>query len=314
MEYFRISQKENELYIHFFNRPWSIYSTKSKPNLLKELSMDPVEFVEKTNALLAKNQVKIPEDFPKYTSAKTKIDDKKVDDFPIRDFLICLHCCILMEEEYGIDTSKILRSELIKPNSNRGIHHACSMAVIAYYYLSNGFKVSIPIEKKEEINPDLIINNLRCEVKTIQESDWSKEIDPETGFGKKKSRGPDICYDIGVFIAKKNSGYKGILQGEVVFADLTLKSFGEFTGTIRSLGHEDKLKYGLPTPKKCRIIFFSRTYLNCIGYYIDFEPRLWNTINVASSMEYQKAILSFSLPGDGKLHKITLPTPPEDEE
>lgn len=60
------------------------------------------------------------------------------------------------------------------------------MAVIALYYLKEGYNVSIPIEKKNELNPDLIINSLKCEVKTIQESDCTREIDPETGFGKKK--------------------------------------------------------------------------------------------------------------------------------
>lgn len=62
-------------------------------------------------------------------------------------------------------------SKLNKPNSNRGIHHACSMAVIALYYLKEGFEVSIPLEKLDEKNPDLIITNLKCEIKTIQESD-----------------------------------------------------------------------------------------------------------------------------------------------
>lgn len=57
-----------------------------------------------------------------------------------------------------INTSKILRWELIKPNSNRGIHHACSMAVIALYYLKEGYDVSIPLEKENKLNPDLFID------------------------------------------------------------------------------------------------------------------------------------------------------------
>lgn len=124
-------------------------------------------------------------------------------------------------------------------------------------------------------------------------------------MGKEKSKEPDLCYDIGTFIAKENCGHKGILQGDVIFADLGLKSFGDFFGTLRSLGHGDKLKYKLPKPKKCRIIFFSRFNLNCIGHYIDFQPILWKTINFASKMRYQRAILSFEIPADGKSHKVT---------
>lgn len=313
MDYFRSSKKGEDIFIHIFNRRMSIYSSKNKPNLLKELGVDPIEFVDQVNALFAKYQITIPKDFPKYTIREKKFHGKKVDDFPIIDFLICIHCCIIIQDEYGIDTSKILRGELIKPNSNRGINHACSMAVIALYYLKEGYKVSIPVEKKNELNPDLIINNLRCEIKTIQESDWSNEIDPETGFGKRKTRGPDLCYDIGKFLEKEKSGYKGILQGDVVFADLTLKSLGDISSDIRGLGYGDKLKYGLPEPKKYRIIYFSRHYLNCIGYTIDFESRLWNLIDIASKMEYQRTVFSFSLPANGKSHEIKLPTPPDDE-
>ncbi len=312
MDYFRVNKKGNQIYIHFFNRRFSIYSSVNKPNLLKDLGIDPVEFVDKANAILARYKIIIPEDFPKHSTLQKKVHDKKVDDFPIYDFLICIHCCILIEEKYGIDTSKILRRELIKPNSNRGIHHACSIAVIALYYLKEKFEVSIPLEKQEEYNPDLIINNLKCEVKTIQESDWEKDLDPETGFGKKKTRGPDLSYDIGTFIRKEDSGYKGILQGDVVFADLTLKSFGEISKDIRGFGYGDRLKYGLPNPIKCRFIFFSRFDLNFFGYYIDFEPRLWNLITIASGFEYRKFVFSSSLPADGKFHELKLPTPPDD--
>lgn len=313
MQYFRITNKKDEIFIHFFNRRFSIYSSQSKPNLLKELKVDPNEFVDKANSLFAKYKINIPKNYPKHGTLETSFKNKKVDDFPIYDFLICIHCCIIMEEKYGLNTSKLLRWELIKPNSNRGIYHACSMAVIALFYLEEGFEISIPLENKNELNPDLIINDFRCEVKTIQQSDWESEIDPDTGFGKRKYRGPDICYDIGKFIEKEDSGYKGILQGEVIFADLTLKSFGEVSGTLIGLGFGDKLKYGLPELKKCRIIFFSRHYLNCVGYFIDFEPRLWNLIDLASGMEYQRAVFSFTVPGNGKPHKITLPSPPPND-
>ena len=149
MEYFRIKEKDNEFSIHFFNRGWSIYSSRNKPNILEKLELKPLEFVKKINSLLAKYRIIIPKDFPKHSNIKRKIGDKKVDDFPKIDFLICLHCCILIEDEYGIDTSKILRWELIKPNSNGGIHHACSMAVIALNYLKKKYSVSIHREKKK---------------------------------------------------------------------------------------------------------------------------------------------------------------------
>ncbi len=314
MDYFRTNKKANDIFIHFFNRRRSIYSSINKPNLLERLEVEIVEFVNKINALLEKYRIIIPKDFPKHSDSNRKILDKKVDDFPIYDFLICLHCCILLEDEFGIDTSKILRWELIKPNSNRGIQHACSMAVIAFNYLKKKYSVSIPREKKTELNPDLIVDNLKCEVKTIQEADWGRDVDPDTGFGKLKTRGPDLCYDIGKFIGKVDSGYKGILQSDVVLADLTLKSFGEISKDVRGLGFGDKLKYGLPEPKKNRIIFFSRHYLDCVGYYIDFEPRLWNLIDIASGFEYQKATFSFSFPADGKPHEIKLPKPPDDKE
>lgn len=168
MDYFRINHKGNDTFIHFFNRGWSIYSSINKPNLLRELQVDPIEFVNKTNALFAKYQIVIPKDFPKHSTVKRKFRGKNADDFPYSDLLICIHCCNLIEEEYKIDTSKILRWELIKPNSDMGIHHACSMALIAYYYLKEGYEVMIPFEKEGQLNPDLIINNLKCEIKTNQ--------------------------------------------------------------------------------------------------------------------------------------------------
>ncbi len=314
MEYFTIHKKDNEIYIHFFNRRWSIDSSGNSHSLFRDLDIDLTEFVKKTNEIFRKYEILIPNDYPKESTIQKKIEGKKVDDFPIRDFLLCIYCCIVIEEEYGMNTSKVIRWDLIKPNSNAGIHHACSMTVITLNYLRAGLKVTIPHEQENEYNPDIIINNLKCEVKTIQEKDWSKEIDPETGFGKRKPRGPDLCYDIGTFIAKEKSGYKGILQGDVVFADLTLKSLGDICKDLRGFGFDDRLEYGLPELKKCRIIFFARFDLECVAYYIDFEPRLWNLIDIATGFEYQPATFSFSVPNDGKFHKINLPSPPKEND
>jgi len=81
MDNFRLSTKDRGTYIHFFNREWSIYWSESKPNMLKELGVDPIEFFDKANALLAKYQIKIPDDYPKHSTIK-----RSVDDFPISDF------------------------------------------------------------------------------------------------------------------------------------------------------------------------------------------------------------------------------------
>jgi hypothetical protein len=225
--------------------------------------------------------------------------------------LTCIYCCIIIEEKYGIDISKILRWELIKPNSRRGIIHASSMATIALNYLNNGYVVSIPHEVKNQYNPDLIINSINSEIKTILQSDWTKDIDPETGYGKERSRGEDICYDIGAFIGKKNSGYKGILQSDLIFADLSQKSLGELLADSYMFGFNDKINFIMPEPKKFRIIFFYKHFTNCKGYYLDFEPKLWNLINVASGINYIRTMFKFDIPGNGKMHKIDLPPPPK---
>jgi len=46
MDYFKITKKDNGIFIHFFNRGWSIYWSKSKPNLLKEIGISPVDLLE----------------------------------------------------------------------------------------------------------------------------------------------------------------------------------------------------------------------------------------------------------------------------
>ena len=185
------------------------------------------------------------------------------------------------------------------------------MAIIALYYMNYGYNVEIPFEKSNQYNPDLLINDLKCEIKTIHESDWMRDVDPDTGFGKEKFHGSDVCYDIGTFIGKENSGYKGILQGDVIFADLTLKSLGNLLSTIKFFLKENKMEYTLPEPKKHRIIYFSRRFKECKGYYLDFDPKLWNLIEIASKIMYQKAMFSFRAPANGKFHKVELPEPPE---
>lgn len=148
MKYFRTSKWNGETCIHFFNRGWSIYSSFNKPNLLTELGIKPTKFVDKANALFEKYQIQIPNNFPNYSTIEHRIKGKKVDNFPIRDFLICIYCCIILDQNYKMDPSKILRSELIKPNSNRGIHHACSMATLSLNYLKKSERYAFPSKKR----------------------------------------------------------------------------------------------------------------------------------------------------------------------
>ncbi|MFX0132206.1 MAG: hypothetical protein ACFFDN_01040 [Candidatus Hodarchaeota archaeon] len=308
MEFFRIEPKDNEYFVFFQNT--QVYYSREKPNFFNDHNLEPLDFFNKADVLFAKHQIKVPENYPKHCYIEDSLS-RKTYSFPQHDFLTCIYCCITIEEKFNIDTSKILRWELIKSNSRRGIIHACSMATITLYYLNNGYKVSIPFEKKNQYNPDLIINNLKSEIKTILSSDWTKDIDPETGFGKECSRGEDICYDLGTFIGKKNSGFKGILQSDLIFADLSEKSLGELLKDAFMYGFKDKIKFILPEPKKSRIIYFYRYFIYCKGYYLDFQPKLWNLINVASKISYIKSIIKFDIPRNGKMHKIELPPPPK---
>ncbi len=166
------------------------------------------------------------------------------------------------------------------------------MSVIALYYLNKGCVVTIPYEKRDQKNPDLIINDLKCEIKTVLESDWTKKMDPLTGKGEERKYSENICYDLGTFIANKVA--RGIGQSEVIFADLSLKHFGDITRTALSdksaLTTEELSSYGnffkilsgtlleLPDPKKNRIIVFSRVNTDCYGFFLDLQFELWDFI------------------------------------
>lgn len=292
MRYFTIKPKDEKYFVFFQNN--QVYYSDQKPNYFKDNNIEPLFFFEKANMLLDKYKIKVPDDYSKQCFVD-RSSEKAAYSFPY-EFFTCIYCCITMEEKFGIDTSKILRWELIKPHSRRNIMHACSMAVIALYYLNNDYDVVFPKEKQDENNPDLLINDLKCEIKTIQRADWTSEIDPETGFGNEHSRGVDLCFDIGTFIAKEKSGFKGILQGDVVFADFTEKSLGELIADAMTFGNKEKITYTLPVPKKYRLIFFTRNFTNCKDYFLDFQPKLWENIVLAFHISYIPYIFEFKIP------------------
>jgi len=307
MKYFTIKLKDKEFFIFFQNN--QVYYSGQKPNYFKDNNIEPLVFFEKANKLLNKYGIKVPNNYSKQCFVD-RSSEEVIYSFPY-EFFTCIYCCIIMEEKFGKDTSKILRWELIKPNSRRNIIHACSIAAIALYFLNDGYNVIFPKEKQKDNNPDLLINDLRCEIKTIQRADWSREIDPETGFGEEHSRGADICFDIGTFIAKEKSGFKGILQGDVVFADLTEKSLGELIADAITFGRKKEMVYSLPEPKKYRVIFIIRHFTNCKGYFLDFQPKLWENINLASHISYIRSVFEYKIPADGKPHKVEFPPPPK---
>ena len=268
-----------ELKTHFGDQLWTYFNGQLTPvsqspvfNVLEELGMSECDFVDKANELFNECDIKIPSDYPKPRVIKREVLKYATELNPMDDFAICVGSCILIKEEFGIDVSKIIRKELIEPNSRSGILHATSMASIALAYLRNGSSIEIPTEQKNRSNPDLVIDGLDCEVKVIEESDWTADMDLFTGLGRKRLLSRDLCYDIGKFISKKDSGHKGIRQADCVFADLSLKSFGlieELTGLRNGV---------LPDLKKHRIVYFAKVITEFSSFYLDVDPNLWELI------------------------------------
>jgi len=288
LEYFSLKDVMGWETIYFQDTILSNVKYKDS-NLYNMLSINPLEFVEKANKLFTKYNIKVPKDYLKdFTIKMEGMGWERVYNFPKEQFLLCIKNCLCIEEDYEIDTSKLLRKELIRPRSRRGVIHACSMSVIMFYYLKKGLKVELVIENTYK-TPDLKINDLNCEIKTLMEWDWTEEMNPLTGKGKKKSLSENLCYDIGTFIEKRNSGHKGIKQSDVIFADLSLKSLGELFDLPSEIQFDDssleehlKLvedsRLELPELKENRIIFFSRIKTECFGFYVDFQPELWSFI------------------------------------
>ncbi len=291
MPYFENSGMDG--FVLFNGRPIPACRSPNCFDILKELEMTSEQFVDKANALFDKHRVRVPEDYPKECTVKSKMfgDPQMV---PGNDIAICVGCCILIEDQFGFDVSKIVKNELIGNNSRSGIHHACTMAALVLHFLKNGANVQIRKEKANQQNPDLVIDGFDCEIKAIDESDWTAEIKPATGKGPSRKLSEDICYDIGQFIAKKNSGHKGIKQADVVFADLSLKSFGWIDGA----GWITENNPGLPPLQKYRMIYLAREIIYFRSFFLDLEPRLWQFIKNCET-KHSFAVLG-APSGDGK--------------
>jgi len=180
LEYFSLKDDMGWKNIYFQNKCLSNVKYKDS-SLYNMLSINPIEFVKKANELFTKYNIKVPNNYSKDFSIKMEgMGWDRVYSFPTEQFLLCVRNCLCIEEEYGIETSKLLRKELIRPRSRMGVIHACTMSVIILYYLKKGFKVDVVIENTHK-TPDLKINNLNCEIKTLMEWDWTVEMNPSTG-------------------------------------------------------------------------------------------------------------------------------------
>jgi hypothetical protein len=271
LNYFTTSSSVGEEFVSFVGNP--IPSSVSPVfNILRELEMTPTDFAEKANRLFDKHNIKVRKDYPKKASLKLERLWGDVRAEPWDEFAICVGCCILIEERFGVDVSRIIRNELIEQNSREGIRHASSLAALVLYYLNKGSEVTIEKEESNAYNPDLIIDRFHCELKVVDASDWTGDIDPSSGQGRQRSLSESICFDIGTFL--RDRGYKGIKQADVVFADLSLKSLG----LVHENGWITAHKSGLPALRQHRIVYFVKEIIQYYGFFIDFDPDLWDLI------------------------------------
>ncbi len=261
----------------------------STRSLYKHMEINPQEFVNEANNLFSQHKIAIPRNFVK------SIPPKMVSYYKIpswhnfeNEILLCVKACLSLEQEFDFDTKKILKSEL-----KQNVSHACSLAMITYYYLKRGHNVKLypkqnnPVKKKIK-NPDLEINGISCDIKTLALEKGDAIYNIETGRHAKKILGKDILYDIGTSIS--NRLFKGILQAEVVFIDLTARlSWGGSNNLFKLINSLNANKLNTPLPninemEKNRVIFFTRDFnkfRELIGFYIDFQPELWNLIKNA---------------------------------
>jgi hypothetical protein len=277
MRYFEIRTMGEDEWPFFNGHPTPSGRTPGFFDVLDEFQMSASDYVSRANSLFDEYGIKVPPDYPRLKEVKRKFFRTTFESNPMTDFAICVGSCILMKEEFGTDVSRIVRKELIESSSRSAILHANSMASVALFYLRHGSSVVIPPEMKEQSNPDLVIDGWNCEIKTVDESDWTRDIDPSTGRGKARFLSEDICYDVGQFISKRDSGHKGIKQSDVVFADLSLKSIGwieKITGVKKD---------GFPKLKKCRIIYFTKKITQFSSFYLDFDPQLWDLIKTTDA-------------------------------
>ncbi len=271
MHYFKTFKTENDFGEGFALFNGHYIPTQRSPNcfdILGELEMTSGYFVKKANELFDKYSIHVPSNYPKPSTGEQGFFGNFGD-----HFAICIGCCILIEDNFGFDTSRIIRNELIG-NSKKGIIlrsailHASTMAAIVLHYLNKGANIVIPKQQANQHNPDLVIDGLDCDVKVIQEFDW----ETSASKGEVRSLSNDICYDVGNFI--QNRTHKGIKQSDVIFADLSLKSFGWVNGT----GWITENNPGLPTLQKYRIVYLAKEIIYFYSFFIDFDPQLWDLI------------------------------------
>lgn len=317
MEYFNLNEDLGVQWINLINSVRGSFFSGSL-ELCDWLSINKEEFVKGANDLFKKHKINIPPNYGKDCYIESKGLGWELYNFPLEQFLLCVHNCIMIEDNFDVSTLKLIKKELIEPNSRKDIIHACAMSVISIHYLNKGYDLKIPFEISDQKNPDLIINDLNCEVKTILESDWTKEMDLSTGKGKKRKYSENLCYDLGKFIA--NRGARGIGQSEVLFADLSLTHLGNTIGialsdkSSLSLSESSSLQEffnvldnslkKLPDPKKDRIIFFTRAKTTCYGFYMDLQPELWNLIKKLEDLGRKSQLGIFPPPNTKKSEKI----------
>jgi len=246
--------------------------------ILKVLGFDQEDFITQANGLLDKYSIKVPEDFPKPLVCKDALHGKLAKDYSY-EVSICFCNCIKLEGKYHINTLKLLR-ELINLNE---ILHSASVSEVCVNYLESGHNVQLFPKSDTGKKPDILIDGIFCDVKVIQEADWTKEaLEDEhiaefrkTGFGPWHDISDDVCYDVGMSIS--NRAAKGIKQADMLLVDLSLKSLGNLLSRHPLGGVKE-----LPEPRGNRVVFFGRSYadsssvFNCLGCYLDFDPSLWD--------------------------------------
>jgi hypothetical protein len=248
---------------------------------LLDRGFDQKQFVKEANQLLDKYEkkyrIRVPTDFPKPIIAELALFGKEAKNYNAW-IGYCFCNIIILERDYGVDALPLLY-ELMRRGD---LLHSTSVSVVAVDYLEKRHEVKLFPKTGIGRNPDLLIDDVTCDVKARREADWTQEIKESerkkefvaTGKGPCHEIRDDICYDIGMAIG--NRGSKGIQQAEMLLVDLSLKSLP----WLHRMGGVRKQK--LPCPKKHRIVFFTWEYGGdmpaCSGYYLDLEPSLWKAI------------------------------------
>lgn len=260
------------------NQPIEVYHPNSS---LLDLGFEPEDFVNASNNLLDSRKIKVPREFPQpITQEQSALGKTEV---RYNHWLaVCMANCIKLERLYQTNTSRLLR-ELMNREPSTMLHSA-SISVLAIEYLSRGFPVALSPQIKADKKPDLMINNILCDVKTIRETDWLKEAVTEanvkkfrqTGMGPPLTISERITYEVGMAI--RDRALEGIRQADMLYFDFSLK----YLPWLYRIGKVEEKE--LPQPKKYRFAFFDWVYgdkdrkRDCSGYYIDLDSSLWDVL------------------------------------